>query len=41
MELNRIREYIVTNPVRWEMDRLHPDYGDGTAREKPAMFGAT
>jgi REP element-mobilizing transposase RayT len=40
-ELNRIREYIVTNPVQWEMDRLHPDYGDGTAREKPAMFGAT
>jgi putative transposase len=40
-ELNRIREYIVTNPVRWEMDRLHPDYGAGTEHEKPAIFGET
>ncbi|ORJ59296.1 transposase [Geothermobacter hydrogeniphilus] len=23
-ELNRIREYIRTNPVRWEMDQLYP-----------------
>ena len=40
-ELNRIREYIVTNPVRWEMDMLHPDHGDGTVREKTAMFSGT
>ena len=24
-ELNRIREYILTNPSRWEVDRLNPD----------------
>jgi len=35
-ELNRIREYIATNPVRWEMDRLHPDQG---LRETSAMYG--
>lgn len=35
-ELNRIREYIATNPVRWEMDRLHPGQG---LRETSAMYG--
>lgn len=24
-ELNRIREYILTNPLRWELDRENPD----------------
>ena len=24
-ELNRIREYIVNNPIRWEFDRENPD----------------
>jgi len=24
-ELNRIREYIINNPLEWEMDRNHPD----------------
>jgi len=24
-ELNRIREYITHNPVRWDMDRENPD----------------
>lgn len=37
LELNRIREYIAHNPVRWEMDRLHPEQG---LRETPAMYGA-
>ena len=35
-ELNRIREYTATNPVRWEMDRLHPGQG---LRETSAMYG--
>ena len=35
-ELNRIREYIATNPVRWEMDRLHPGR---ELRETSAMYG--
>jgi len=37
----RIREYIVTNPVRCEMDMLNPDHGDVAVREKPAMFSGT
>jgi hypothetical protein len=24
-ELNRIREYIIDNPARWETDRENPD----------------
>lgn len=24
-ELSRLREYVLTNPMRWELDRLHPD----------------
>jgi REP element-mobilizing transposase RayT len=36
-ELNRIQEYISTNPVRWEMDRLHPGH---ELRETPAAYGA-
>ncbi|MDR4508377.1 MAG: hypothetical protein MRJ65_09110 [Candidatus Brocadiaceae bacterium] len=24
-ELNRIREYVVTNPLRWQMDKENPD----------------
>ena len=35
-ELNRIREYIATNPVRWEMDVLHPGHG---LRETTAVYG--
>jgi len=35
-ELNRIREYIASNPVRWEMDRLHPEQG---LRETPVGYG--
>ena len=35
-ELNRIREYIASNPVRWEMDRLHPEQG---LRETPVCYG--
>jgi len=26
-ELNRIRQYIINNPVRWEMDRVNPNMG--------------
>ena len=35
-ELNRIREYIAANPMRWEMDRLHPGHG---LCETPAVYG--
>ncbi|GAB6110558.1 transposase [Desulfomicrobium salsuginis] len=35
-ELNRIREYIASNPVRWEMDRLHPGQ---ELRETRAVYG--
>jgi len=24
-ELNRIREYIINNPLKWEVDRNHPE----------------
>jgi putative transposase len=24
-ELERIREYIANNPLKWELDQLHPD----------------
>ena len=27
--LNRIREYIATNPQRWNLDRYHPDASGG------------
>jgi REP element-mobilizing transposase RayT len=37
-ELNRIREYIATNPIRWATDRLHPDHCPGTVRENPAIY---
>ena len=40
-ELNRIREYIATNPVRWEMDKLHPNHCPGTVRENPPIYGRT
>jgi len=36
MELNRIREYIATNPRRWETDRLHPGQ---ELRETSARYG--
>ncbi|MGD9486401.1 MAG: transposase [Calditrichaceae bacterium] len=29
-ELNRIREYIINNPIKWEMDRENPDNMDDT-----------
>lgn len=29
-----IREYIVYNPVRWEVDKLHPDAGPNPFNEK-------
>ena len=35
-ELNRIREYIVNNPARWETDQLHPEQA---LRETPADDG--
>ncbi len=34
-ELNRIREYIANNPIRWEMDRENPMVGD--SRIPPTM----
>jgi len=24
-EMNRIREYIINNPIKWETDRNHPE----------------
>jgi len=42
-ELNRIRQYITDNPVKWEQDRNNPsDYvraGDVRAGLKPAHYG--
>lgn len=35
-ELDRIREYIVNNPGKWEMDQLHPGW---ELRETPAPYG--
>lgn len=25
-ELNRIRQYIINNPIKWELDRNNPKY---------------
>ena len=33
--LNRIREYIVNNPIQWEMDRENPDIVGATSRSFP------
>jgi len=27
-ELNQIREYIVGNPLKWELDQENPNYND-------------
>ncbi len=35
-EMNKIREYIQNNPIRWEMDSLFPRCR-GTARRAPTM----
>jgi REP element-mobilizing transposase RayT len=29
-ELNQIREYIVNNPMRWELDTENPQYIEGS-----------
>ena len=35
-ELNRVREYIITNPIRWELDRENPNFHQTTAgRDRP------
>ncbi|MGC8950794.1 MAG: transposase, partial [Chloroflexus sp.] len=36
--LNRIRDYIITNPVRWHLDRENPDC-TGTNPEEAEWFG--
>jgi putative transposase len=35
MELNRIREYINTNPTQWESDRLNPVEDETASRPPP------
>ena len=30
-ELHRVRQYIIDNPVRWEMDRENPNVGNTPA----------
>ena len=35
-ELNRIREYIQSNPARWELDKLNGQYGHGAPCLNPA-----
>jgi len=34
-ELNRIREYIVNNPLQWELDRENPDRKEINSAAKP------
>jgi len=36
-ELNRLREYIATNPLRWRLDRENPAAGGG-GRVDPGGF---
>jgi hypothetical protein len=41
--LNRIREYIVNNPLQWALDRENPDFigaGSQPALAEPAPTGA-
>jgi len=34
-DYNRIYEYIQNNPLKWELDSLHPSNCTGTARRAP------
>jgi REP element-mobilizing transposase RayT len=34
-ELFRIREYILSNPARWKLDRENPEAGPGSEEEWP------
>ncbi len=34
-ELNRIREYIANNPMKWEMDRENPDISRTSTGDRP------
>jgi REP element-mobilizing transposase RayT len=34
-ELNRIREYIANNPMKWEMDRENPDISPTSTGDRP------
>ena len=34
-ELNRIRQYIINNPAKWEMDRNHPGTGNRVGEPMP------
>jgi hypothetical protein len=41
VELNRMREYIKNNPLKWELDRENPDVvSAGPTPEVPSMVGA-
>jgi hypothetical protein len=40
-ELDRIREYIRNNPVRWELDKLNPRRGDGVGGRGEKIFAPT
>jgi len=37
-DLNRLREYIHNNPMRWELDRLHPSQGSSNLSYKGRMI---
>jgi hypothetical protein len=37
-ELDKIREYIATNPLRWALDRENPQ-STGYSAEEDALFG--
>lgn len=37
-DLERIRDYIVTNPLRWALDRENPRRS-GRSAEEDALFG--
>lgn len=34
-QLNKIRQYIIDNPMKWEMDRLNPDYQSSDQQKDP------
>jgi len=37
-QLQRIREYIHNNPMRWALDKLHPGTGSAEIREPQAGY---
>jgi len=38
-ELNRIRQYIMDNPLKWALDRENPHHDAQVVRESPEQYG--